>query len=59
MLLLASKATEILGVVFVILVLLASFGIAVWQLIRIKKQRKLEEQIKEQRRLEKQARKGR
>ena len=59
MLLLVNKATEMIGIVFTILVILAAFGIAIWQFIKIRKQRKLEEQIKEQKRLEKKARKER
>ena len=42
MLLLASKTTEILGIVFVILVIVGAFGIAIWQLVKMNLQKKKE-----------------
>ena len=58
MLLLASKATEILGVVFVILVIVGAFGLAIWQLIKMNLQKKKEAEIKRLRKLEKEAKKN-
>ena len=58
MLLLASKTTEILGVVFVILVIVGAFGLAIWQLIKMNLQKKKEAEIKRLRKLEKEAKKN-
>lgn len=56
--LLASLLTDIFGIVFVILVIVGAFGIAIWQLIKIRAQKKKEEELKRQRKLEKMARKN-
>ena len=58
MLLLASKTTEILGIVFVILVIVGAFGIAIWQLVKMNLQKKKEAEIKRLRKLEKEAKKN-
>ena len=59
MLLLASKATEVLGIIFVILVIVGAFGLAIWQLIKMNLQKKKEAELKRQRKLEKEAKKSR
>ena len=56
--LLASKATDTIGVIFVILVIVGAFGIAIWQWISLNKKKKAEEEYKKQLKAEKLARKN-
>lgn len=56
--LLASKVTDTIGVIFVILVIVGAFGIAIWQWISLNKKKKAEEEYKKQLKAEKLARKN-
>jgi uncharacterized protein HemX len=56
--LLASKMTDTIGVIFVILVIVSAFGISIWQWISIKNKKKAEEEHRRQMKAEKLARKN-
>lgn len=56
--LLASKVTDTIGVIFVILVIVGAFGIAIWQWISLNKKKKAEEEYKKKLKAEKLARKN-
>ncbi len=56
--LLASKVTDTIGVIFVILVIVGAFGIAIWQWLSLNKKKKAEEEYKKQLKAEKLARKN-
>jgi len=58
MLLLVNKSTEIIGIVFAILVIVLAFGVAIMQILKIKKQKRLEEEHKKQLKLAKQERRN-
>ena len=36
---LASKLSDTLGIIFVILVIIGAFGIAIWQILKMKKEK--------------------
>lgn len=55
---LASKLSDTLGIIFVILVIVGAFGIAIWQVLKMKKEKRLAEEHKKQMKAEKIARKN-
>ena len=45
---LESKLSDTLGIIFVILVIIGAFGIAIWQVLKMKKEKRLAEEHKKQ-----------
>ena len=43
---LASKLADTLGIIFVILVIVGAFGVAIWQVLKMKKEKRLAEEHK-------------
>ena len=55
---LASKLSDTLGIIFVILVIIGAFGVAIWQILKMKKEKRLAEEHKKQMKAEKLTRKN-
>lgn len=58
MLFLVDKTTNTIGAVFAVVVIVAAFGIAIWQVLKMKKEKRLAEEHKKQLKAEKLAKKN-